>query len=175
MLWEIREDYLRHDAKLTNLAFWAMAVYRYGRWSRRFRGPWGWLTTRLYGALYLVVKASSGIELNREVESGAGLHIVHSGNIIVHPRVVIGDRCGIMHDVTIGTVPGKSGVPRLGDDVFIGTGAKVLGPITLGNFARVAANSVVLKDVPAGATAIGIPARIIRFTGRPGESPPAAR
>jgi serine O-acetyltransferase len=173
LLGDIRADYVRHESRMTNFAFWAIAVYRYGRWCLPFRGPWGWITSRVYGALFLWIKLTTGIELNREVEAGAELHLVHAGNIRVHPGVVIGDRCGIMHDVTIGTAPGSTGVPRLGDDVFIGTGARVLGPITLGNFARVAANTVVLADVPAGATAIGVPARILRFTGRPAEGPPA--
>jgi serine O-acetyltransferase len=169
MLREVREDYLRHDATVTNLAFWAMAVYRFGRWSLEFRGPWGWFTSRVYGVLFLWIKVTTAIELNREVTAGQGLHLIHAGNTKVHPRVVIGDRCGIMHDVTIGTVPGKDGVPRIGNDVFIGAGAKVLGAITLGDFSRVAANTVVFSDVPAGATAIGVPA-VIRPSRR---SPPA--
>jgi serine O-acetyltransferase len=174
LLHDIQDDYRRHDSQLTNLAFWAMVTYRYGRWCLGFRGPWGWITSKVYGLLFLWVRMTSAIELHREVRSGVGLHLVHAGNIKVHPRTVIGDRCGLMHDVTLGTVPEKEGAPTIGNDVFIGAGAKVLGPITLGDRARVGANSVVLVNVPAGATAIGVPARIIQFTGRAGEPPAAA-
>jgi serine O-acetyltransferase len=173
---EIRADYVRHGSRRLNPAWWAVAVYRYGRWSLGLRGPSRWLTSKVYGLLNLFVLLASGIELNREVRVGSGFHLVHSGNIKIHPDVVIGDRCGIMHDVTLGMTPDRPGVPRIGDDVFIGAGAKVLGPVTLGNAARVAGNSLVLVDVPPGATAIGVPARILRFTGRAGEgaAPPAS-
>jgi serine O-acetyltransferase len=70
-----------------------------------------------------------------------------------------------MHDVTIGESD-RRGVPVIGDDVFIGAGAKVLGPIRIGHGARVAANSLVIADVPDGATAIGVPARILSYSGR---------
>jgi serine O-acetyltransferase len=158
MLGDIRADYLRHGARLTNPAFWAVAVYRYGRWCLGLRGPWGWITSRVYSALFLWIKMTTAIELNREVRAGEGLRLIHAGNIKVHPNAVIGDRCSLMHDVTIGTVPGNPGVPRIGDDVLIEEGAKVLGQLTIGNGARVGANSVVLADVPAGATALGVPA-----------------
>jgi serine O-acetyltransferase len=71
-----------------------------------------------------------------------------------------------MHDVTIGTNMEREGVPVLGDDVFVGAGAKILGPVRIGSGARIAANSLVLQDVPEGATAIGVPARVLRYTGR---------
>jgi len=78
---------------------------------------------------------------------------------------VIGDRVGIMHDVTIGTNLERPGTPVIGNDVFIGTGARILGGVKIGDGARIAANSVVLTDVPAGATAIGVPARVMQYTG----------
>jgi serine O-acetyltransferase len=172
MLADVRGDYLRHGATLTNPAFWAVAVYRYGRWCLGFRGPWGALTSGVYALLFLGVKMATAIEIGREVRIGAGFHLVHSGNIKIHRNVVIGDRCGILHDVTIGPAPDVEGVPKIGDDVLIGAGAKVMGPITLGDFARVAANSVVLADVPAGATAIGVPA--VARPRRPKEDPPSS-
>jgi len=81
----------------------------------------------------------------------------------VHPKTVIGERCGIQQDVTIGTNPERNGAPIIGDDVYIGAGAKVLGPVKIGDRARIAANSLVINDVPDDATAIGVPARIIRY------------
>ena len=72
-----------------------------------------------------------------------------------------------MHDVTIGTNMDRPGVPRLGNNVFVGAGAKILGGISIGDGARIAANSLVVCDVPAGATAVGVPARVLQYTGRP--------
>ena len=75
----------------------------------------------------------------------------------------MGERCSISHGVTIGVLGGhRPGVPRLGNDVYVGAGAKILGPVTIGDGAIIGANAVVLKDVPAGATAVGVPARIKR-------------
>jgi serine O-acetyltransferase len=178
LLQDLRADYQRHGKNLRNLAFWAIAVYRYGRWAKEHKGLSGWAVNKIYAVLFLFVEITTGITLHREVKVGEGFHLVHSGNIKIYPRVVIGDRCGIMHDVTLGTLPETVGAPRLGNDVFIGSGAKVLGPLTIGDGGRVAANSLVLSDVPPGATAIGVPARIILFTGRktgapaPDPSPP---
>lgn len=174
---QVRADYRRHGSSLLNPTFWAIAVYRFGRWSlaRRTRAA-RWITSKIYGLLFLGVELATGIKLNREAIVGEEFHLVHCGNIKVHPGVVIGNRVGLMHDVTLGTNMGRDGAPRLGDDVFIGAGAKVLGAVTIGDGARVAANSLVLSDVPPGATAIGVPARVMRYTGRaPDAGVPPAR
>jgi serine O-acetyltransferase len=86
------------------------------------------------------------------------LRIPHPNGIVIHPKVDIGPNCLIFQQVTLGHA---GGTPRIGGHVDIGAGAKVLGPITVGDHARIGANAVVLTDVPAGATAVGIPARII--------------
>ena len=78
--------------------------------------------------------------------------------IQIHPSAEIGDRCGIMHGVTLGS-DGK-GVPTIGNDVFIGCGATVLGGVKVGDNARIAANSLVISDVPSGSAAMGVPARV---------------
>lgn len=167
MLDEIRGDYLRHGSDLKNPAFWALAVYRFGTWSNELPvAPARWLTSKAYGMLFLAVELASGIVVNREARIGDEFHIVHSGNIKIHPKTVIGDRVGIMQDVTLGTNVERDGAPTIGNDVFIGAGAKIIGPVRIGNGARVAANSLVLGDVPDGATAIGVPARVVRYTGR---------
>lgn len=166
LLDELRADYERHGSSLRNMAFWAIATYRFGRWAdgqpklvRRAGG-------KLYGALSLFVEATSGILLNREANIGDDFHLVHSGNIKIHPQCVIGRRVGIMQDVTLGESVERPGAPIIGDDVFIGAGAKVLGPVRIGDRARIAANSLVVTDVPPDTTAIGVPARIMRYTGR---------
>ncbi|MGB8298140.1 MAG: serine acetyltransferase [Polyangia bacterium] len=122
---------------------------------------------KMYGAMSLFIEATSGIILPREAQLGKDFHLVHAGNTKIHPQSVIGDRVGIMHDVTLGTTPDGCGVPTIGDDVFIGAGAKILGAVKIGDRARVAANSLVISDVPPDTTAIGVPARILRYTGRP--------
>ena len=163
---DIRADYRRHGASVRNLAFWAVATYRFGNWANSLPSPLKWTGGKIYGVLSFYVEITSGIWLNREARIGTDFHLVHSGNVKIHPNVVIGDRVGIMQDVTIGTGGEKDGTPVIGDDVFIGAGAKVLGPVTIGDRARIAANSLVISDVPADTTAIGVPAKIMRYTGR---------
>jgi acetyltransferase-like isoleucine patch superfamily enzyme len=113
------------------------------------------------GGLRLVTEIATGVSIPRELEVGEGLHLIHAANIRIHPSAVIGERVGIMHDVTIGTGLDEPGAPVIGDDVFIGAGAKIVGPVRIGAGARIAANSLVVSDVPPGATAIGVPARAV--------------
>lgn len=171
MFEELRRDYARHGSSLRNTAFWAIAVYRFGTWSLALRSPFARkLTGAIYGLLFLFVDMASGIQLNREARIGKDFHLIHSGNVKIHPQSVIGDRVGIMHDVTLGTNMDRVGAPTLGNDVFVGAGAKILGPVHVGDGARIASNSLVISDVPAGATAIGVPARAMRYTGRAEEA-----
>jgi serine O-acetyltransferase len=159
-------DYKRHRRSLLNPAFWAMATYRFGRWARELPPGFAFAGGKVYGAMTVFVEVTSGILFYRDTQVGEDFHLVHSGNIRIHPKCVIGDRVGIMHDVTLGTTPDGHGVPVVGNDVFIGAGAKILGGVKIGDRARVAANSLVLTDVPEDATAIGVPAKIMRYTGR---------
>lgn len=177
MLEEIRADYARHGRRLRDRAVWALAVYRFGRWSMELRSaPLRWLTGKLYGLLSMVSEIVTGVTMDRTVRIGRDFHIIHAATIFIHPSVVIGDRCGIMHNVTIGTNM-DPGVPVIGDDVFIGCGASVLGAIQVGDGARIAANSLVIDDVPAHHFAAGVPARCYKrpAEGSPGASPPGAR
>ena len=160
-------DYKRHHGSLRNMAFWAVANYRFGRWADQLPPGLRAVGGKVYGAMSLFVEATSGIILPREAQVGKDFHLIHAGNTKIHPRSVIGDRVGIMHDVTLGTTPDGCGAPTIGNDVFIGAGAKILGPVKIGDRARIAANSLVISDVPPDATAIGVPARILRYTGRP--------
>lgn len=99
---------------------------------------------------------------------GPGLYLPH-GNVVIDGMVRIGRRCVIAPWVTIG-VDGSVAGPTIGDNVFIGTGAKILGGVTIGDGARIGANAVVLRDVPAGATAVGVPARVVGS----GDTPPVS-
>lgn len=96
------------------------------------------------------------------VQLGNGVLLGYKGlGVIIHRRAVIGNNVLVGAHVTIGGRGEYHEVPVIEDDVMIGTGAKILGPVRIGRGARIGANAVVLQDVPAGATAVGIPARIL--------------
>jgi serine O-acetyltransferase len=103
------------------------------------------------------VVTGADIPLNARI--AGGLLLPHPNGIVIHPSAEIGPNCLIFQQVTIGA--GKGGVPRIGGHVDIGAGARVLGGITVGDHALIGANAVVLSDVPAGATVVGIPARVV--------------
>lgn len=105
------------------------------------------------------VATGADIPLNSRI--AGGLLLPHPNGVVVHPQSEIGPNCLLFQQVTLGTVQGSNAVPRLGGNVVVGAGAKLLGGIVIGDHALIGANAVVLRDVPAGATAIGIPARII--------------
>jgi serine O-acetyltransferase len=90
---------------------------------------------------------------------GEELQLEHPNGVVIHPDVEMGPHCQLYQQVTLGTGP-LPGVPRLGAHVFVGAGAKILGGVTIGDYAVIGANAVVITDVPAGATAVGIPAQI---------------
>ncbi len=160
MFREIRADYRRHGSSILNPALWAVVNYRFGVRVLRLRlQPLRWLGGKIYGLNLFLILITSGIRLYRETKIGSDFHLIHSGNISIHPDAVIGDRCGIQQDVTIGMSMGP-GVPVIGDDVYIGAGAKVLGRVSVGDGAVIAANSLVISDVPPRSTAIGVPARV---------------
>lgn len=100
-------------------------------------------------------------EINLNTKIGGGLVLPHPNGIVIHPDSEIGPNCLLFQQVTLGTVEGRAGAPRLGLHVDIGAGARILGPVHIGDHAVIGANAVVLKDVPAHATAVGIPARIV--------------
>ena len=168
---KLRADYNRHERSILNPALWAILNYRFGNWALTIRpAPLSFLVSLIYLVNKYIILYTGNIRLYRKTKIGKELQLVHIGNILIHPDSTIGDRCIIQHNVTLAKNMDKNdGAPKIGDDVFIGTGAVVLGDITVGNGARIAANSLVITDVPAGATAIGVPARMMKYTGRPTE------
>ena len=104
------------------------------------------------------------MRLPPSAEIGGGLYISHVGGVVLHHRAVIGKNCDLSHQVTIGTAGlGRTDVPRIGHDVSIGAGAVLIGNIEVGDGAHIAANSLVNRDVPPGATAMGVPAKIVKY------------
>lgn len=104
----------------------------------------------------------TGIEIHPGAKIGKGLFIDHGMGVVIGETAEIGDNVLMYHQVTLGGTGKDHGKrhPTIGNDVVIGAGAKILGPIKIGDFAKIGAGSVVLKDIPANATAVGIPATI---------------
>jgi serine O-acetyltransferase len=98
--------------------------------------------------------------IGRGAEFGPALVLIHATGIVINGRVKGGERIYIEHQVTIGAEGRQS--PILGNDIFIGAGAKIIGPVTVGDGARIGANAVVVHDVPPHSTVVGIPARVVR-------------
>ena len=110
----------------------------------------------------------TGIEIHPGATIGRRLVIDHGMGIVIGEAAEIGDDCLIYHGVTLGGTGKDHGKrhPTIGNNVLISTGAKVLGPFKVGDGARIAANAVVLSEVPEDATAVGIPAQIVRIAGK---------
>lgn len=108
-----------------------------------------------------------GVSIRASTPIGPGFHLVHVPSVGVSPGSTIGRNCSIMHEVTIGEVKRgpRKGSPSIGDGVFIGAGAKVIGCITVGSNVAIGANAVVINDVPDNAVVGGVPATILSFDG----------
>ena len=149
----LKEDLSRNQggvSKITVVCIRMLRVKGAGRFRLLLRSPltipaWCWLSLLM------------GAEIPGRVPIGDGLCVPHGGRgIIIHPEVTIGVRVIIYHGVTLG-VRGDGPPPRVGDDVYIGARAQVLGPITIGDGARIGAGAIVTKDVAAGETRVGFP------------------
>lgn len=159
----IREDWHTYQRDPWRQGLWVMLVYRFGNWRYRVRPA---LLRKLLSLVYKWLKIFSqiltGIDLPCEARVGRRLRIDHFGGVIISGDAQIGNDVIIRHGVTLGLRhEGVAGAPVIGDGVEIGAGAKLLGPIHIGNGARIGANAVVLCDVPAQGVAVGIPAKII--------------
>jgi serine O-acetyltransferase len=143
----------------------AVIAYRLAVWLRERSVPaLPWLLDRF-------IQASAGLYIGRHVRIAPGVYFPH-GNVVMDGFVVVGPRCVFAPFVTVGLVSETDSEgrhildgPRIGAGVQVGTGAKLLGPIKVGDHAVIGANAVVLRDVPAGATAVGVPARIVGEAG----------
>lgn len=142
--------------------FKAVRAYRLAHWfylhDRKFIARW----------ISQHARWTTGIEIHPGAQIGKNLFIDHGMGVVIGETTVIGDNCTLYQGVTLGGTGKDQGKrhPTLGDNVLIGAGAKVLGPFTIGNNARVAAGAVVLCAVPDDATAVGVPARVVRIGGQ---------
>jgi len=162
---DLRADLARYPPRpwFKDQAIWAIAVYRFGRRvDARRPGLWRKILQQVYWVLFRISETVTGISIPKSVRVGPGLKIWHFGNIFIHHAAVIGANCTLRQGVTIGNRTDDGLAPVLEDDVELGAYAQLLGGIRIGRGAKIGAMSVVLIDVPAGATAVGNPARIIR-------------
>ncbi len=148
----------RIEVLLTYPGVHAVMLHRlaHGMWRR------GWcLPARMLSSL---IRFLTNIDIHPGAVIGRRLFIDHGAGVVIGETAVLGDDVTLYHGVTLGGTSWRKGRrhPTLEDGVLVGAGAKILGPITLGAQARVGANSVVVRDVPAGRTVVGIPGRIVR-------------
>lgn len=141
--------------------FQAMQAYRVAHWL--------WTEGRRDLAYFLQMRCSEvyGIDIHPAARIGKGIMIDHAHSIVIGETAVVGDNVSMLHSVTLGGT-GKEKEdrhPKVGDDVLIGAGAKVLGNISVGRSSRIAAGSVVLEDVPEGTTVAGVPAKVVGAAG----------
>ena len=160
MFENIRSDLRAHGGNWGAQGFWALVVYRFGRWRYRLEPP---LLRKPFSLLYRIafkwVQMAAGIELPCEVEIGRNFVIDHSGGIVVSGFARFGDDCRIRTGVVVGLSRVEDPcAPVIGNNVDIGAGAKVLGRIRIGNNVRIGANAVVVGDVPDDHLAVGVPA-----------------
>ena len=138
--------------------FHAVLHHRVSHWLWTHRVRW------LARIIAMLSRLLTGIEIHPAACIGRRFFIDHGMGVVIGETAEIGDDCTLYHGVTLGGTSWRKGKrhPTLGNDVVVGAGAKVLGPIYIANGARVGSNAVVVKDVPEGATVVGIPGRIIR-------------
>jgi serine O-acetyltransferase len=131
----------------------AMILYRLMQWAQRWRlAPLAMVFNKLNAVCCNCI-------IGRGADFGPGLVLIHSTGVVINTHVRGGSHVHIEHQVTIGAEGRQS--PALGNDIFLGAGAKIIGPVFIGDGARVGANAVVLRDVPPHCTAVGIPAQVV--------------
>jgi serine O-acetyltransferase len=160
----IKSDWYANGRDWTKPGFQTLVIYRYGCWCstikiRMLRG----IAKLPYRFFFVFTRNFYGIEFPHSVKAGAGITIEHQGCIVIHGNCVIGDHCIIRQGVSMGNryMDRPLECPILGNGVQVGAGAKLLGGINIGDGAVIGANAVVLDDVAAGQTVIGIPAKPI--------------
>ena len=137
--------------------FWHRAAHFLYKHGLKFLARWISQTTRFF----------TGIEIHPGAVIGRGLFIDHGMGVVIGETAVVGDNCTIYQGVTLGGTGKEKGKrhPTLGDNVMVGSGAKVLGPFRVGSNSKIAAGAVVLSEVPENSTCVGVPARVVRLEG----------
>jgi serine O-acetyltransferase len=136
------------------------SIRQYQKWMNR--GPLLRWISKYWVLQHRFWSVVTGADIPICCNIGGGLLLIHPNGVVIHPSSRIGVNCLIFQQVTIGSGGPLPGAPILGGHVDVGAGAKILGGVMIGSHARIGANAVVLQDVPEGATAVGVPARIIQ-------------
>ncbi len=149
----------RIEVALTYAGFHALLFYRLAHWLREKRLPF------LPRALSQVARFITGIEIHPGAVIGSSLFIDHGMGVVIGETAEIGDHVTLFQGVTLGGTGKQRGKrhPTIGSHVVVGAGAKVLGPIKIGDYVKIGANAVVLQDVPDHSTVVGIPGKIVRI------------
>lgn len=150
-------------------ATWAIGAYRLGNWIlTKYKIPF---IKQIFFIFYFILKRISemltGIEIGSNAEIGKGIYIAHMGSIVIAHDSKVGDYPSFHQGVTVGGA-GRGdnyGSPIIGDHVYFGAGAKVIGKIKVGNNVMIGANSVVVKDTPDNVVVGGVPAKVISYEG----------
>lgn len=162
----LAEDLQTHGHDLTSPGFWALFSHRLGtRGASLSRPAMRNLAARLHTVLATTVNWTWGIRIPLDTRVGRRVRIWHFGSLLLNARS-IGDDVHLRHDTTLDSVRrsearNRDALPVIEDDVDIGSGACIMGAVTVGRGARVGANTVVLESVPRGATVFGVPSRVI--------------
>ncbi len=138
------------------------SIRRYQR-AQHYVQPFAWIVKVCAVSQHRFWSIVTGADIPINTQIGGGLLIPHPNGIVIHPGVTIGPNCLILQQVTLGSNEAGD-LPMIGGHVDIGAGAKLIGKVSIGNHAKIGANAVVLIDVPAYATAVGVPAKIISKT-----------
>lgn len=157
------------EVVLCHVPLHAIMLYRLSHWL------FATCRLRLLGKLVATFsRMLTGVEIHPGARIGKGLFIDHGAGVVIGETVVIGDHCFLFHNVTLGGTGRYSGQrhPIVGHHVYFGTGATVLGPVNIGDYAKVGANAFVINhDVPADCTVVGTPARIVKIRGERVDEP----
>lgn len=160
-----RDPAARSDIEIFLLYKGFRALRYYRRAHKHF------LKGHFFRARYISERAKfkTGIEIHPGATIGKGFFIDHGSGVVVGETAKIGDNCILYQGVTLGGTGKDTGKrhPTLGNNVMVGAGAKVLGPVNIGNNVKIAAGAVVLTDIPDNCTAVGVPARVVRRSGKP--------
>lgn len=162
----LREDLHTYDKDPFQPGFWAVAIHRFGNWRMSIRPKLARVPFSLiYQSVSWLAELLSGIHLPYTVQLGRRVRIWHHGGIVLHARS-IGNDVHIRHNTTFGiaTRDRVRAIPTIEDRVDIGSGACVLGDVTVGHDSLIGANAVVVTDIPPYATAVGVPARVVKLS-----------
>lgn len=145
-------------AVISNRGFHALLFYRLSNWLWKRRIPLlPLILTRIIQIIY-------SIDIDWRARISGGVTIVHGVGLVIGEKASVGRGCKLYHRVTLGISHSENdGFPQLEEDVLVGAGAKILGNVRLGKGCKIGANAVVLKDVPAYASAVGVPAKLVNY------------